>query len=103
MRKKLLLANINGTAYTYAGAHRFEAFNRDTFNPLTVYTCLDLGNIHGKTYAEKKADARQKAVDFSLFDCSGLSWGEFAEIGAYFENLAHRFGLVREFKENGVI
>lgn len=103
MRKELILANIDNNARVYAGVNRWADFYRDTFNPSINYDVLVLGSISGKTYAERKACARDKAVAFSLFDCGGLSWGEYAEIGAYFENLAHRFGLVQEFKENGVI
>ena len=31
------------------------------------------------------------------------SWGEVAEIQNYFKKMARRYGLVKEFKENGVI
>lgn len=31
------------------------------------------------------------------------TYGELAEIQAHFEKLARRFGLVREFRENGII
>lgn len=102
-KEKLLLANIDGIAYTFIGAHRFEAFHKATFNPSTVYTFLDLGEIHGRTYAERKEDARRKAVEFSTFDRCGLSWFECSLYQSYFEKLARCFGLVQEFKENGVI
>lgn len=100
---KMILANINGEASIYYGLNMWEELHADTFNPDTNYNLLELGNIHGKTYAEKKANARQKAVDFSLFDCCGLSWYELSIILNYFENIAERFGLVQEFKENGII
>lgn len=103
MRKSMILANIENNASLYTGAHRWEGFYRDTFNPCTNYDFIVLGAITGKTYTERKARARDLAVAYSLFDCGGLSWGEYAEIGAYFENLAHRFGLVEEFRENGII
>lgn len=103
MRNELILANINNEARIYCGVNRWADFHRDTFNPSTVFDFVVLGSISGKTYAERKENARQKAVDVSLFDCGGLSWWEYSELGAYFEKLAHRFGLVEEFRENGII
>ena len=103
MRNELILANINDNARIYCGVNRWSDFYRDTFSPSTVFDFVVLGSISGKTYAERKENARQKAVDVSLFDCGGLSWWECSELESYFEKLAHRFGLVREFKENGII
>lgn len=54
-----------------------------------------------KTYAQRKEAARQEAIDWQLNDRNGnLSYGELAEIGAYFYKLGKRFGLLREFREN---
>lgn len=60
--------------------------------------------------AGTKDAARQLAADIlehdrETVDAGGpcLSCMEWAEIGATFERLARRFGLVREFRENGVI
>lgn len=57
-----------------------------------------------KTYQEQKEQARQKAIDFQLsFNSNNYSYYDIYTHGAYFEKLAHRFGLVKEFRENGII
>jgi len=54
-------------------------------------------------YQKAKAAAREKAVEFSL-TCgeTDLSYAELAEIGNKFERLGRRYGLLREFRENGI-
>lgn len=54
-------------------------------------------------YLEGKARARQKAIDWQLdFNNHNYSWGELAEWGNYFYKLGKRYGLLKEFKENGI-
>ena len=56
------------------------------------------------TYQQKKAAAIEKAIDWqSDFQNHNYTWGEIAYWQEYFEILAKRYGLVREFKENGII
>lgn len=54
-------------------------------------------------YQKGKGDAQQSAIDWqqSLRGCE--SWGETAEAQARFERLGKRYGLTREFRENGII
>ena len=56
------------------------------------------------TYKERKERARQKAIDwqYSLSE-RRMSYGEIADETEQFERLGRRYGLVREFKENGII
>jgi hypothetical protein len=55
-------------------------------------------------YKENKEKAREKAIEWQRdFKNHNYSWGELAYYGAYFEKLAKRYGLVEEFKENGII
>ena len=55
-------------------------------------------------YQRKKAKAIREAIEWQLdFDNHNYSYGELAYYGNYFEKLAKRYGLVREFKENGII
>ena len=56
------------------------------------------------TYQQKKAAAIEKAMDWqSDFPNHSYTWGEIAYWQEYFETVAKRYGLVREFKENGII
>ena len=55
------------------------------------------------TYASNKAVARQEAIDWQNDFCNhNYSYGELAEFGYYFEKLGKRYGLLKEFRENGI-
>ena len=55
-------------------------------------------------YQRAKARARDIAIEWQNdFDNHNYSYGELAYYGDYFERLAKRYGLVREFRENGII
>ena len=55
-------------------------------------------------YQRGKARARDAAIIWQLdAERVGVTWGDLAAMSAYFEKLARRFGLVREFKENAII
>lgn len=56
-----------------------------------------------KTYKDQKEQARNKAIDWQLdFANHNYSWGELANWGEYFERLGRRYGLLKEFRENGI-
>lgn len=55
-------------------------------------------------YQRGKARARETAIAWQYAAAEqNLSYGELAEAADHFERLAKRFGLVREFRENGII
>ena len=55
-------------------------------------------------YQKNKARARQNAVAWLLdMAINAPTWGELAEASAYFEKLGKRYGLIKEFKENGIL
>lgn len=55
------------------------------------------------TYKTKKEMARQEAIDWQNDFCNhNYSYGELAEFGYYFEKLGKRYGLLKEFRENGI-
>lgn len=55
-------------------------------------------------YQQAKERARQKAIDCQLtFSDKVYYWSDLAYFVAYFEKLGKRYGLVKEFKENGII
>ena len=56
------------------------------------------------TYREKKARMREEAVRWQNdFSNHNYSYGELAEKQAYFEKEGKKYGLLKEFKENGII
>lgn len=57
-------------------------------------------------YKKGKERLQLKAIEWQLSQTyyeKGYSWGEIAEIQAYFEKQAKRYGLLKEFRENGII
>lgn len=59
--------------------------------------------VTGKTYAERKENARNIAIDVQAFSWPGLYWSECAEIYSELERVARNNGLLNEFREEGVI
>lgn len=56
-----------------------------------------------KTYADYKAEVRERAIQWQYeFAERTISWGELAEETAEFERLGRRYGLLTEFRENGI-
>lgn len=55
-------------------------------------------------YTKRKEAARDRAIEWQAANAErAASYGELAEAAAYFEKLARRCGLIKEFKENGII
>lgn len=55
-------------------------------------------------YQTKKEKIRQEAIDWQIKASEeNLSYNELHIIAFHFWKLARRFGLLREFKENGII
>lgn len=54
-------------------------------------------------YQKGKERAREMAIQFS-YDVAemNLSWWDCCEISEKFEKLGRRYGLLREFRENGI-
>ena len=51
-----------------------------------------------------KEEARQQAIDFQKWVSNqSLCYSEIAEYQGYFEKLAKKFNLIREFRENCII
>lgn len=56
------------------------------------------------TYQIKKENARQEAIEWQNdFENHNYSYVELLIIELRFKKLARRFGLTKEFKENGII
>ena len=75
----------------------------DTFSPITEIKAMILFKIKGKNYTERKASLEDLAIEYS--NNAGetcLSYGELAEIGNFFEKNGKRYGLLKEFRENGI-
>lgn len=55
-------------------------------------------------YQKNKARTRQTAQAWQSAMAEAVTtWAELAEATTYFEKLGKRYGLIKEFKENGII
>lgn len=82
---------------------RHEEFYRDTFNPLCeVLDYLEL-RVEGRTYSERKDSCSDLAKRVQQIDSGGLSYNECSLIGEFFSRHGKRYGLLREFRENGIL
>ena len=55
-------------------------------------------------YQQQKARAIEQAKQWqNEFSQHDYSWGKLAQAQEHFGKLAKRYGLVKEFKENGII
>ena len=54
-------------------------------------------------YNRLKEAARQAAIEWQLtFGDNPMSYSELAEVGERFYTLGKRYGLIKEFRENGI-
>ena len=94
----------NGGEKVAAVYGNFEEYYKETFSPVCGQLFITDFVVHGRTYTEKKAAAVLLAIDLQneLSEVS-VSWLELAMIGDNLKQIARRYGLVKEFRENGII
>lgn len=91
---------VNGITEEYI-YHSWLAFYSDTFNPETVIEAIIEFKVKGKSYAERKSNLENIAIDWSYeVGNTALSVGEYGSICNWFEKTGKRYGLLTEFKEN---
>lgn len=81
-------------------------WHSDTFSPDTEVLLIIDFKVSGTNYTARKENVRDKARDFqSLFSLYGvsLSYSELAIFGDYFTTQGRRYGLLREFREAGIL
>lgn len=55
-------------------------------------------------YQENKEKIKQKAIEWQNdFENQDYCWGDLTIYQQYFEEKGKRYGLLKEFKENGII
>lgn len=82
----------------------FDIYYAASFNPNCTVTRFNFSEPSGSTYAERRTAAREMAQEWQGIAAeTALSYGELGIIAAFFETVARRFGLLREFRENGII
>lgn len=61
--------------------------------------------IPARTYREKQETARELAIEFqnSFSDGCIYFWSDLSEYQDFFETIGRKYGLIREYRENGII
>ncbi len=100
---KNAMVGENGGGIYYENDNGREAYFKDTFCPDTEIVSVISFHAYGKTYAERKESVRNAAIDYqSAQNDYCFSYSELFEIGEWFERMGKRYGLLREFRENGI-
>ena len=86
---------VRGVAYSY------DELYRETFSPIE-WNVLILDTVKGKTYAEKKAHVRDKAIDYSYLWDAVRTMYDIMNVEEWFYRYGKRYGLLKEFHENGI-
>ena len=96
----MIFATINDNSMLFS---TWEQFHTATFSPLTtVYYSTDF-SISGADYQSRKEAARTLAIEFQNNDRGGLTWSEYNLICNFFEKVGKRYGLLTEYRENGLL
>ena len=91
----------------------WDEYHAATFSPdCEVYKIIDFDrqadgkrkkSVNGYWYKTRKAAARENAMEIMDAMTGGESYAMLAEIGEYLYTIGRRNGLLREFRENGII
>lgn len=83
--------------------YEWGQFFSDTFSPLCkIHKTIEF-KLSGYSYSRKKAAARELAIEVqNAMNEMRLTWSELKWIEDYFYTIGSRFGLLGEFRENGI-
>ena len=85
--------------------HDWREYHADTFCPdVKVLGMVEFRN-HGRGYHDRKDHIRETAIKMAgiISEAQDVSWSELNEMTWWLEKYARRYGLLKEFRENGVI
>ena len=96
----MIFAVIDDTASIF---DTWPEYHAATFSPdCTVSACIPL-QLHGSTYAARRESLRTIAQDIQTANNGGMSYSETADMAEWLTTNARRYGLVNEFRDNGII
>jgi hypothetical protein len=62
-----------------------------------------INNKNINNYQKRKEETRQQAIEWQQdFEKQGYCWGDLIIYQQYFEDLGKKYGLLKEFHENGI-
>ena len=105
MKSNLLLGTYRDVfAKKHGGVYSIEEWLHITWSPDSgLLAEAESFTIHGKTYKEKQSYAREHAIRLQqMMSEIDLSYWDYDWLGWHFENIGRRYGLLTEFRENGL-
>jgi hypothetical protein len=96
---KPIFAVIDGVSNVFTN---LSEYHNATFSPNCIIECVRRLEINGRTYAERRENLRDLAIDIQGADNGGMSYCEWEILGNFFDKNARRYGLLNEFRENGI-
>jgi len=99
-KKQLLIEKLE-----YLASHNTNYTKQQYY---TIIECLDIAKAQAvrtgaERYATAKERIRQEAIDWQIDIAErSPSWGELAEASDYFAKYGKKYGLLKEFHENGI-
>lgn len=82
--------------------NNIREYHEATFSPDVEVLCARVLEVKGRTYDERKEYLRDLAIEIQHADDGGLSWMEVSMLEEFFRANGQRYGLLREFHENGI-
>lgn len=104
--KTMLYAMLEKNGKTFARTYNsYSMYYNDTFNPeIDVLALIDTDRPPaGKNYHDKRNTLQGYAITFQATGTKGLPYWDLYRIGNYFEYYGKRYGLLKEFRDNGII
>lgn len=102
----MLYAMLEKNGETFARTYEsYSSYYNDTFNPeIGVLALIDTDRPPaGKTYACKRDTLQGLAITYQATGTKGLCYWDLYRIGNYFTYYGKRYGLLKEFRDNGII
>lgn len=100
---KITAPNAQPLEMLVDSAAEYEIYYAASFNPSCSISRFNF-DLRGSTYAERKQAAQSLAINWSYAVAHTALCGlEYAAISAFFERIGRKYGLLREFAENGII
>lgn len=97
---KMIFATINDNSMLFS---TWKQFHAATFSPDSRPDYVTDFRNSGADYQSRKEAARTLAIEFQSNDRGGLTWSEYNLICNLFEKLGKRYGLLTEYRENGLL
>jgi len=100
-----ILKNIKTNEFFTKWSDCWSCAHEHTFSPIIDTIFITDFKISGKNYNQRKANARNLAIDLQntyIYYDIYTSYYDTMQLSNIFEKIGKRYGLLTEYKENGI-